>query len=64
MPSKTYENEMGEKKYMPYLRFSDTKVFERFQDSAKRAIDEWCLKQSEDQHFNKQVEEQQEEIPF
>jgi len=41
LPSKEYEKD-GEKRYQPILVFKDPALKERFSESAKKAIDEFC----------------------
>ena len=48
LPSKEYvDKETNEKKYAAVIRFPDKKMYERFQDMAKKAIDEWCEKKKQ-----------------
>lgn len=42
MPSKEYENELGEKKFAPVIRFRDNDHMDAFSNEAKKAIDKWC----------------------
>lgn len=41
-PTREYENEEGEKKFMPLIRFRNKEHQTAFTKKAKEAIDEWC----------------------
>lgn len=61
-PSKEYQNKDGETKYMPYVRFTDRDVNDRFVKSALTAIDKFCAAQQV-QEEPKNLEEL-DDVPF
>jgi hypothetical protein len=64
LPSREYKDkETGETKYSSVIRFRDELYFKAFCDGAKKAIDEWCLKNSElPEQKPQEIEEQ--DLPF
>ncbi len=56
LPSKEYQNEQGETKYAPVIRFRKKEHFEAFVNACKKAIDDYCAKQP--------VEEKPKDQPF
>ena len=61
LPSREYENEMGEKKYASYIRFIDSQHYSAFIEEALKAVDRKC------QELNQQMPEPDystEEVPF
>jgi len=45
LPAKEYQNEQGERKFAPYVRFREKDHYKRFCEAAIRAIDEYCAKE-------------------
>ena len=46
LPSREYENELGEKKYASYVRFVESSHYSAFIEQALKAIDEYCKEQN------------------
>lgn len=42
LPAKEYENEQGEKKFAPFLRFKQKEHYGKFMEMAKKAVEEYC----------------------
>lgn len=42
LPGNEYTNKEGEKKYAPFLRFTEKDHYIAFVEAAKAAIDKWC----------------------
>ncbi len=42
LPSREYENELGEKKYASHVRFIEQAHYNAFGEQALKAIDKWC----------------------
>lgn len=65
LPSKEYKDkETGEIKYPSVIRFRDKLHYEAFCESAKKAIDEWCMKNSKLPEQNPPPVPTEEECPF
>ena len=64
LPSREYvDKETGETKYMSVIRFRDKDHHTIFSERAKRAIDEWCVRNAKNEAEVKSGPEE-EEVPF
>lgn len=63
MPSREYEDENGERKYLSIIRFREKSHYNAFIDKAKECIEKWCVNNGEEISVGSE-EFQQEEMPF